>query len=69
MKCPRTFFATDDGKGGLKIAGAECIKEGCPWWNKTMQECNFVTIAVELHNLYNVLQEIREKIPSQPFVK
>jgi len=47
------------------IGCEDCLKEECAWWNKTQEECNLVTIAVELFNVSSYLNDIRDKMPHE----
>ena len=62
MKCPKTFVAKDIGGGLLKIFGPECIREQCPWYYPSTQQCAPDRTASNLNGINNALTEILHKI-------
>jgi len=63
MRCPMTYRSMYTTGPGIQLLGAECIKEKCAWWNKTMEECNLVTIAVGLFDISIALDKIQREMP------
>lgn len=71
MKCPRTFLIeiVEGNKfadaNGIKLAGAECIKEECGGWDKTQRCCGELSGTKALWTLVDVLDDIRDKMPHE----
>lgn len=63
MKCPLLLINKDTVRPAYDPHITDCRKEECALWNKTQEECNLVTITVELYNTSCFLKDIRDKMP------
>ena len=65
MKCPQTFQIEITEDDQIQLAGADCIKEECAWWDIDQEGCGIHAITTFLHHLYIDLAQIRDKMPHE----
>ena len=45
MKCPQTFQIEIQAEGELRLAGAECDRGKCAWYDERKKQCAILTLA------------------------
>ena len=63
MKCPLLVLACLTSKEAYNQFTPECPKENCAWWDNERNVCEIVSLSYNIQHLYEVLQDIREKMP------
>lgn len=69
MKCPQTFQIEIKAEGELQLAGAECVKEECAWWDSAYNACIEFSKARLLDGILADLNHIAKKMPYPPAPK
>ena len=62
MKCPLTFSKSISGYLETKFDVGECLQEECAWWEKNVNMCSIIDIALELRYTQMRLADLDDRL-------
>jgi len=69
MKCPLSITGELTADKEFIGAAADCLKEECAWWNKTMEACCVPVLAANFITFLMLMQELVKKMPTPRTIK
>ncbi len=63
MKCPLYYAQLREQRNGLISDRGNCLEKECAVWDKDLECCAVVTIALEVNTMIKVLQGIKSNMP------